>query len=380
MLTIPASDVSPSTATGRPIRWGVIATGSIAQRVVQDLALLEDAILHAVSSRSETSARNFAQAHGFLTSYWDSEEASGLEQLLADPAVEIVYIATPHVQHHAVALAALNAGKHVLCEKPLTMDAAQARELADLARDRGLFLMEAVWTRFLPSFRRAVDIVRGGEIGQPRWAQADLGFAPAYDPTSRMWDPAAGGGALLDLAVYPLTWALGMLGEANSIHASGTLTPNGVDLHNALSLTYDGGGHAHIITSIGSECPSIVTVGGTEGWLQSSGPLFNPAELIVQPRQGTLRKETFEVVGNGFSYELREVSRCLQAGLLESPFMTVQESVDMMGLLDEARLQMNVRYPSDTMAALASGVRELGQSVVQGAAPAVPGVFGAHCG
>lgn len=347
MLMMPASDASPITATGRPIRWGVIATGSIAHRVVQDLALLEDAILHGVSSRFEASARDFAQNFGFATSYWDSAEASGFEQLLADPAVDIVYIATPHVQHHAVALAALTAGKHVLCEKPITMDASQARELAELALARGLFLMEAVWTRFLPSFRRAVEIVCGGEIEQPRWMQADLGFAPAYDPTSRMWDPAAGGGALLDLAVYPLTWTLGMLGEARSMLASGSLTPDGVDLQNSLSLTYDDGAHAQLITSIGAECPSIVTVGGTEGWLQSSAPLFNPAELIIQPRQGTLRKETFSVVGNGFSYELREVMRCLQAGLIESPFMTVKESVDMMTLLDEARRQMNVRYPSD---------------------------------
>ncbi len=342
----PATDVSPATATGRPIHWGVISTGSIAQRVVRDLAVLEDAVLHAVSSRSEASARDFAQNFGFTTSYWDSKESSGIERLLADPAVEIVYIATPHVQHLAAALAALTAGKHVLCEKPITMDAAQARELAELAQARGLFLMEAVWTRFLPSFRRAVEIVRGGEIGQPRWIQADLGFAPAFDPGSRIWDPAAGGGALLDLAIYPLTWALGMLGEPSGIAASGTLTPDGIDLQNSLSLAYDDGAHAQLITSIGAECPSIVSVAGTEGWLQSAAPLFNPEELIIQPSQGTLRKETFEVVGNGFSYELREVTRCLQAGLIESPFMTVKESVDMMELLDEARRQMKVRYPS----------------------------------
>lgn len=343
----PATNISPVTATGRPIRWGVIATGSIAQRVVHDLALLQDAVLHAVSSRSEASARDFAQNFGFTSSYWDSAEGTGIERLLADPEVEIVYIATPHVQHHAAALAALTAGKHVLCEKPLTMDAAQARELAELAQARGLFLMEAVWTRFLPSFRRAVEIVRGGEIGQPRWIQADLGFAPAFDPGARIWDPAAGGGALLDLAIYPLTWALAMLGEPSGMTASGTLTPDGIDLQNSLSLAYDGGAHAQLTTSIGAECPSIVSVAGTEGWLQSAAPLFNPAELIIQPRQGTLRKETFEVVGNGFSYELREVTRCLQAGLTESPFMTVKESVDMMELLDEARRQMKVRYPSD---------------------------------
>ncbi|MDQ0736432.1 Gfo/Idh/MocA family protein [Arthrobacter agilis] len=347
MLPAPVSTLSPSTATGHPIRWGVIATGSIAARVVQDLTLLEDAILHAVSSRSEASVSAFARKFGFARAYADTDGALGYERLLADPAVDVVYIATPHAQHHVIALAALTAGKHVLCEKPITMNAAQARELAELAQERGLFLMEAVWTRFLPSFCRAIEILRAGEIGEPRWLQADLGFAPAFDPASRTWDPAAGGGALLDLAVYPLTWALGALGEPDSMLATGTLTPEGIDLHDALTLTYDSGAHAQVITSIGAACPSVVTIGGAGGWLRSSAPLFNPAELIVQPRRGTLRTERFEVVGNGFSYELREVTRCLQAGLTESPHMTPAESIMMMELLDEARRQMGLRYSSD---------------------------------
>ncbi|MHA7219003.1 Gfo/Idh/MocA family protein [Arthrobacter sp. MDT1-48-3] len=354
MLPAPVSTIAPSTATGRPIRWGVVATGSIAARVVQDLALLDDAVLHAVSSRSEASARAFALRFGFTTSYWDAAGAAGYDRLLADPAVDVVYIATPHTQHHAVALAALHAGKNVLCEKPITMDAEQARELADLARERGLFLMEAVWTRFLPSFRRALQIVRSGEIGTVRWLQADLCFTAPVDPASRLWDPAAGGGALLDLAVYPLTWALGVLGEPGAVAARGTLTPEGVDLQNALTLTYDDGAHAQLTTSIGAESPSVVTISGTEGWLRSSTPLFNPAELVVQPRRGTLRTERFEVFGSGFVYELREVTRCLQAGLTESPFMTTAESVRMMEVLDEARRQIGLRYPSD--ADLAAGV------------------------
>lgn len=347
MLPAPVSTIAPSTATGRPLRWGVIATGSIAARVVQDLTLLEDAVLHAVSSRTEASARAFALRFGFANAYSDTGDTPGYEQLLSDPAVDVVYVATPHAQHHAVTRAALTAGKHVLCEKPITMDASQALELAGLARERGLFLMEAVWTRFLPSFRRAMRILRSGEIGQPRWLQADVGFAPAFDPASRTWDPAAGGGALLDLAVYPLTWALGALGEPRGMLAGGTLTPEGIDLQNALTLTYDDGAHAQLVTSIGAECPSVVTIGGTEGWLRSSAPLFNPSELVIQPRRGTLRTERFEVFGNGFSYELREVTRCLQAGLIESPYMTPEESVAMMELLDEARRQMGLRYPSD---------------------------------
>ena len=347
MLPAPVSAVPPSVAPGRPIRWGVVATGSIAARVVEDLALLEDAVLQAVSSRTHASAAAFAQRFGFGTAYSDSGATPGYELLLADPDVDVVYIATPHAQHHAIALAALTAGKHVLCEKPLTMNADEAWHLADVARTEGLFLMEAVWTRFLPSFRRALEILHSGEIGQPRWLQADLGFAPEYDPSSRIWDPAAGGGALLDLAIYPLTWALGTFGEPSSVLADGVLTPSGIDLQNTLTLRYDGGAHAQIITSLGAECPSTVTIGGTEGWLRSSAPLFNPAELIVQPRRGLLRTERFEVLGNGFTHELREVTRCVQAGLGASPFMTPEESVRSMELLDDAREQMGLRYPSD---------------------------------
>ena len=347
MLPAPVSAIAPSTATGRPIRWGVVATGSIAARVVQDLALLDDAVLQAVSSRTEASARAFALRFGFASAYSDREDVTGYERLFADPAVDVVYIATPHAQHHTVALAALLAGKHVLCEKPLAMNAREATELADLAAERGLFLMEAVWTRFLPSFRRAMKILRSGEIGPVRWLQADLGFAAPFDPSSRIWDPAAGGGALLDLAVYPLTWALGALGEPSSIAASGALSPGGVDVQNALTLTYGSGAHAQLITSIGVDCPSVVAISGAEGWLRSSAPLFNPGELVIQPRQGMLRTERFEVFGNGFGYELREVTRCLQAGLTESPFMTPAESVAMMGLLDEARRQMGLHYSSD---------------------------------
>lgn len=355
MIPAPVSTVAPSRATGHPIRWGVVATGSIAQRVVEDLALLEDSVLQAVSSRTEASARSFAEKFGFVSAYSDVGETPGYERLLADPVVDVVYVATPHAQHHVVALAALNAGKHVLCEKPLAMDAVQARELADLARDKGLFLMEAVWTRFLPSFCRAMEILRSEEIGEPRWLQADLGFVPAYDPASRIWDPAAGGGALLDLAVYPLTWALGVFGEPRSLLANGVLTPEGVDLQSSVTLDYQGGAHAQFITSIGAECPGVVTAGGTEGWLRSSAPLFKPAELVIQPRSGTLRTEEFEVLGHGFSYELREVTRCLQAGLTKSPFMTPEESVGTMELLDEARRQMGLRYPSDLQTPTAAG-------------------------
>ena len=346
-LPAPVAGDDPATATGRPVHWGVVATGSIAGRVVQDLALLDDAVLSAVSSRSRSSAEAFAERFGAARSHHDHDGTTGWERLVADPAVEVVYVATPHAQHHAVARAALEAGKHVLCEKPLTMNAREAGELRELARARGLFLMEAVWTRFLPSFGRALDIVRSGEIGRVRWLQADLGAPVPYDPGSRLWDPAASGGALLDLAVYPLTWALAALGAPAGLTAHGVLHEDGVDLHNGLTLTWADGAHAHLTTSIETDCPGTVTISGTDGWLRTGAPLYHPGELVVRSGGAAPRTERFRAAGHGFAHELREVNRCLQAGLTESPRMPLADTVLVLELLDDARRQMGLRYRSD---------------------------------
>ena len=200
-------DSDPRTATGARLRWGVIATGGIAASVTRDLELLPDAELYAVSSRTQAAADAFAADFGFARAYGDLNGQTGYERLLANDDVDVVYVATPHAHHHEIALAALNAGKHVLCEKALTVNAREASELVSLARAKGLFLMEAMWSRFLPSMQRAFEIADSGEIGEVKWVGADLGFPAPYSPTSRLWAPKDGGGALLDITVYPLLWA-----------------------------------------------------------------------------------------------------------------------------------------------------------------------------
>lgn len=197
-------DQDPRTATGTRLRWGVIATGAIAAAVTRDLELLPDAQLYAVSSRTQAAADAFAADYGFSRAYGDLDGDAGYERLLADDAVDVVYVATPHAQHHAIARAALLAGKHVLCEKALTVNAREAADLVALARDKGLFLMEAMWSRFLPSMQRAFEIAASGELGEVKWVGADLGFPAPYSPTSRLWAPKDGGGALLDITIYPL--------------------------------------------------------------------------------------------------------------------------------------------------------------------------------
>ncbi len=339
---------SPLAATGAPLNWAVVGTGSIAGTVTADIARLEDAVLYAVSSRSAEKATGFADRFSFKTSYSDADgDSSGYEAMFADPAVDVVYIATPHAQHYEVAKSALEQGKHVLCEKPFTVNAAEAAELMSLARERNLFLMEALWTRFLPSANRAWDILTSGELGQPAWVQADLGFRAPDDPGARIWDPAAGGGALLDLSVYTLTWALGALGYPDSIDASAILNSDGVDIQNALTLRYDDGRHAQLTSSLAASGPGSATIACSGGWLRTGGgDIYNPRELHISAPAGT-RVETFEPAGAGYTYQLREVTRCIQQGMTESPTMPLADTLRTMELLDGVRAQLDLRYAND---------------------------------
>lgn len=339
-------------ATGTPLRWGVVATGGIANTVTADLALLEDAVLQAVSSRSEKSAAEFGGKFGFATHYYDGgpdgSGAAGYLQLLADPLVDVVYVATPHAQHFDIVRAALEAGKHVLCEKALTITAAETRTLIALARAKGLFLMEAVWARFVPGFQRALEIIAAGEIGEVKWVRADLGFVAPADPTLRIWAPGDGGGALLDLTVYPLLWAWGTMGQPEKVAATGMLTSFGVDALNTLTLSYANGGQAQLISQLVSQGPGRATVSGTLGYIETVDSLNNPKELFISGPNGATRTETFEEPGRGYTYQLREVTRCIQAGLTESSTMPLDDSLAIMELFDDVRRQIGVTYANDS--------------------------------
>ncbi|XAS64910.1 Gfo/Idh/MocA family oxidoreductase [Micrococcaceae bacterium Sec5.8] len=340
-------DPDPRTATGARLRWGVIATGGIAATVTRDLGLLADAELYAVSSRTQAAADAFAADFGFARAYGDGDGRAGFERLLEDDGVDVVYVATPHAQHHDIALAALTAGKHVLCEKVLTVNAREAAELVSLARANGLFLMEAVWSRFLPSMQRAFEIAASGEIGEVKWVSADLGFPAPYSPSSRLWAPKDGGGALLDLTVYPLLWALGTLGFPQTVSATGWLNDDGVDAQNALTLGYHHGAQAQLTSSLLAHGPRTATVAGSLGFLQTSGSINNPKELLIQVGSDEPRTESFDVAGRGYCYELREVTRCIQQGLTESPVMPLEDSLNTMRLFDGVRAQLGVGYPND---------------------------------
>lgn len=337
----------PIRPTGRSLNWGVVATGGIARTVVRDLAMLPDATLHAVSSRFLERAEEFAREFGFRRHYGDDGGIPGYVALAQDPDIDVVYVATPHAQHYEVAKAVIEAGKNVLVEKAFTINAHEAQELVDLARSRGVFLMEAMWSRFLPSIQRAFEIAESGELGEVQWVSADLGFPAPRDPTDRIWDVGAGGGALLDLTVYTLLWPVGTLGFPDSLSALGTLNAEGVDEQNVLALGYSGGQLATLTSSLRAHGPRVATVAGSEGVLTTVGGINSPSELRVQRGWDPARGETFDVVGRGYVYELREVTRCVQQGLVESPTMPWAHTLSTMRLFDGVRRQLGVRYPND---------------------------------
>jgi predicted dehydrogenase len=344
----PSDGGDPITATGRTLRWGVVSTGSIARTVTRQIALLEDAALHAVSSRDVDTAAAFAREFGFATGYGDAG-SPGYRRLAEDPDVDVVYVAAPHGFHFEVTRAILEAGKHALVEKSFTVTAWEAETLIALARERGVFLMEAVWTRFLPVYQRVLDLLADGSIGEVAWVQADLGFRATNDPRTRLWAPEAGGGALLDLAVYPLAWVLGALGFPSSLVARGALTPNGIDASTALTLSYDGGAQAQLLCTLSAHASRTLTFGGTQGTLRTRAPLPGPDGFTVC-RGDDVREERFDGHATRYAYQLREVTRCIQDGLTESPTMPLSETLATMRLFDEARAQMGVVYPHDARA------------------------------
>jgi predicted dehydrogenase len=329
---------SPIKATGRTLNWGVVSTGRIVGRVIADLQSLEDANV------SEKRARAFADEHDIEWAY-GSHDA-----MFAEPEIDAVYIGTPHGQHFEIAMSALKSGKHVICEKSLTINADEARALVAEARDRDLFLMEAVWSRFTPAFGRALDILESGELGEPSWVQADLGFLAPYDPTWRLYDPAAGGGALLDMGVYPLTWAIGAFGFPTSVQASCDLNEDGVDIQTAITLGYSGVRHAQLMVSLTSSPTKEARIACTNGWLGTNAPLHNPTKLFIHPADGPARTEVFEPVGENFTFEFREATRCIQQGLNESPTMPWEHSINTMAIFDGIRHQLGIRYPNDLVA------------------------------
>ncbi|MEW2622710.1 Gfo/Idh/MocA family oxidoreductase [Streptomyces sp. NPDC048106] len=320
--------------TESPLRWGILGTGWIAQRFTEDLLLLPGHTVSAVGSRERRTAETFARQYG-VERAWDS-----YERLVADDEVDVVYVATPHTYHLAHATLALEAGRAVLVEKPFTGNAADARRLVELARARNLFAMEAMWTRFNPLIGRLRELVADGAIGDVTAVQADFGTSSPYDPAHRLWSPELGGGALLDLGVYPLYFAWMLLGAPASVQATAAVAPSGVDANTGMLLGYDSGAVALLHCALTSQSSWTAMVTGTKGRIEVPSPFFAPHTLVLH-RAGE-EPETFraDLRGNGYVYQAEEVARCLRAGERESPLMPLDETLAIHGTLDTVFAQL----------------------------------------
>ncbi|MER6348762.1 Gfo/Idh/MocA family protein [Streptomyces sp. NPDC001595] len=328
--------------TEDPVRWGVLATGGMAAAFTEDLLRLPDARVTAVGSRSAESAQRFATRFGIPRAHGSWRE------LAADPEVDVVYVATPHAQHVAAATACLEAGKPVLCEKPFALSGRQARQLTELAEKQDLFIMEAMWTCLNPTVLRIAELVADGAIGQVRALHADFGGRVTAPPEHRLWDPAAGGGALLDLGTYPVSFAQLVLGAPDTVTAHATLSPQGVDEQTGILLGYADGALAVLSCSLLAVDERRAAVYGTTGRIEIPAEFYNPRSFVLhrdghEPRTVTAPPQE----GNGYGHQAREVMRCLRAGLTASPLIPPAHTLAVMDTLDAVRERIGVRYPGE---------------------------------
>ena len=325
-----------------PIRWGILGTGKIAHLFADDLQLLPDAELAAVGSRSQERADTFGDEY-------DVPHRFGSYEALAEQAdVDVVYVGTPHPSHVADARLCLQAGTPVLCEKPFTLNAGEAEALISLARERGLFLMEAMWTRFIPAVVELRRLLDGGALGAVRFVQADFCIHRPFDAEHRMFNPELGGGALLDLGVYPISLASMVLGAPGEITSSAVLGETGVDEQSAYLLRYEGGALAVLASSVRVDGPREVVISGTEGRLRLHRPWWYASRLTVEREGEAAETIAYPFEGHGYQFEAAHVAACLREGRTESPVMPLDETLAIMRTLDRLRAQWGLVYPGES--------------------------------
>ncbi|MFE9168211.1 Gfo/Idh/MocA family protein [Streptomyces kebangsaanensis] len=330
--------------TEQRTRWGILATGGIAAAFTADLVDLPDAEVVAVASRGEEPARAFAERFGIPRAY------GSWKDLAEDADIDVVYVATPHAAHRTAAGLCLEAGRNVLCEKPFTLNLRQAEELVALARGHGRFLMEAMWMYCNPLVRRLKALVDDGAIGEVRTVQADFGLAGPFPPSHRLRDPRLGGGALLDLGVYPVSFAQLLLGEPSDVTARAVLSAEGVDLQTGALLSWDGGALAQVHCSITGGTATCASITGSRGRIDVPSGFFHPERFVLH-RDGREPEEFTADPADGprtsLRHEALEVMRALRAGETESPLVPLDGTLAVMRTLDTIRERIGVRYPGE---------------------------------
>lgn len=322
------------------VRWGIVATGNISTSFTRDLKLLaDDAEVTAVASRSQGGADRFAAEFGIEHGYDD------YRRLIDSGTVDVIYIGTPHPQHYAIARAALQAGVAVLCEKPVTLTAEQARDLIAVATEHKALFAEAMWMRTNPVIRAFFKDLDSGVIGEPQQVVADFAFYKPSLPT-RLLDPALGGGSLMDGGIYPMTFAYMALGRPAELKAVGSLNDDGIDLNVAMAWRYDSGAVAALTCGLRSQNPWVASVSGPEGSLQLPHRFHHPEYFVRSTASGAERIDV-PVHGLGYHYEATAVMQALRDGRTEVPSLPHAATLEILELLDETRNQIGLHYPGD---------------------------------
>ena len=319
-------------------KWGILGPGGIARAFAKDLQLLDGHEVAAVGSRTLSNAQEFAKSFGG-TAYGSYEE------LVADPTVDAIYVATPHPSHKDNVISALNAGKPALCEKPFAVNAHEAREMVAAAERNGVALMEAMWARFLPHYAHVREIIASGVLGQILTVQADHGQRLADRNIPRLIEPSLAGGALLDLGIYPVSFAHMILGNPTKITASAVLTDKGVDAQTSMIFDYGDGAQAILTTTMIEQTPCRAVVAGVNGWLEIDRTFYNPTSMRVVLFDGSVTQYPHTYTGHGLREQAEAFKKLVQSGKNQSEILTWKDTVDIMGTLDAVRSQIGLRYP-----------------------------------
>lgn len=326
------------------IRWGILGCGHIARKFAADLKLVKEAQLVAIGAREQSTAELFAKEFPVLHVH------GSYKSLAQNPDVDVIYIATPHSLHHQHAMLCLKNKKAVLCEKAFAMNYKEAKEMTDFAKAQGVFIMEAFWTKFLPSYQRVKELVANGKVGHINYISAEFGYIPVPPIRSRLFDPQLGGGSLYDIGIYPVFLAVDILGRPDNIHASMTKASTGVDAQCAIRFDYKTGAIAQLFSSFSVNLGGAADIAGDQGRIHFVNRFHGPTTTIEFYPDRSDNKETipFEPVkGFGYEYEVRHVTECLQRGLTKSPVLTLEQTLLVMETLDRIREKAGIHYPMD---------------------------------
>ncbi|WP_341226563.1 Gfo/Idh/MocA family oxidoreductase [uncultured Arcticibacterium sp.] len=326
----------------KTIHWGIIGIGRIAEKFASDLATVKDTKLIAVASRSIERATDFGRRYDATYAYGSYEE------IFNTPELDAIYIATPHTSHAECTKLCLNKGIAVLCEKPFAMNEQEVQEMIDLAKEKETFLMEALWTRFMPSTKKVLEIIASKALGDIKLLQADFGFIPPFLPERRVLNPEYGGGAFLDIGLYPAFLSLLILDYPSTILATSTKGPTGVDETTAFLYKYDSNAIAKLSCTFGAPTNTEATIFGTEGRIVMKTKFHESKEIEFIPNEGESQVFKFPRETLGYDYEIEEVNDCLRKRKTESDLWPLSQSLKLIRLLDKTRKEAGIQYKTDT--------------------------------